>query len=727
MVPYAAPAPDAPTPDAPAPELPPRTLPALVELDRTSLGGTLRGVFGAWRPPAATAAPTHDPERELARALDLTAAGRLDSAVAHAEAATAPPATDDQRLRALALLEDLYAKLGDSDAVTEVIGRQIVATPAAGARAQHWRRRAALYRDVLHREAETYRCLREAHACAPDDADIAYELRAVAMARGEWALTAELLYREIAAASSPRDKGALHLELGMVYDEKLLDPDQARRNYEQALAHDPSIPAARRPLAHLYELAGRHGDAARWYERAADVARPAERAHLLERAALATARAGLRGAASAIPPPTSPTPLVDDDAVGDLSRRLAAAAALGDTATALAIARDINARDARHPAAFRVLDEHAQQAGDLDGLTALYARRADADPGERAHLYYALARITEDAGALEIAAGHYDRALAASPEQPGALDARAGIAMKLGDWVTADALYARLAPAHATLSAEALLLRRAELAELLGRDADALARARAAAALQPPRKDAWAQVARLAEKVGDLATALAAARAQLELLPPGDTAAVTAVRATAAALSQRARRSGRRDRLAGADPRRRSPPRRGARRAGRALRGRRQPGRRRPRPARAPRRRRHHRQEGGAAPTDRRAGPRPGRAPRRRRRVPARLRSRSGPRADPAPSPRRVLARRRPRRAGRGGDRARARRRAHRAGHARGLPGPRRDRHRRLGRAAAGRHDRLAPRPRRAGRARRRPDRAGRPPGRCAPGGSTPP
>jgi Tfp pilus assembly protein PilF len=540
VLPYAA-ASDAPAPPISAADTSSgaRTLPALEVGGRGGLGGTLRGVFGAWRPPAAPPAASHDPERELARALDLTAAGRLDAAIAHAEASTSPPASEDQLLRALALLEDLYAKIGDSDAVTEVIGRQIMATPAAAARAQHWRRRAALYRDVLHREAETYRCLREAHACAPDDADIAYELRAVAMARGEWALTAELLYREIAAASSPRDKGALHLELGLVYDEKLLDPDQARRNYEQALAHDPTIPAARRPLAHLYELAGRHGDAARWYERAAEVARPAEQANLLERAAHAAARAGLRGAASSLPPPTSPIPLVDDDTVADLARRLAAALALGDAATALALARDINGRDPRHPAAFRVLDDRAQHDGDLDGLTALYERRAEADPSERAHLHFALARITEGAGALDVAARNYDRALAIDPEQPGALDARAGLAMRQGDWATADALYARLPPSRATLSAEALLLRRAELAELLGRDADALAKARAAAALQPPRRDAWAQVARLAEKVGDGPTALAAARAQLELIPPGDTAAVTAVRAAAAALCQR--------------------------------------------------------------------------------------------------------------------------------------------------------------------------------------------
>ena len=63
------------------------------------------------------------------------------------------------------------------------------------------------------------------------------------MVRGEWALAASLLYREIAASANPRDRGALHLELALIFEERLDDDGQAQVNFEQALAFDPTIPA----------------------------------------------------------------------------------------------------------------------------------------------------------------------------------------------------------------------------------------------------------------------------------------------------------------------------------------------------------------------------------------------------------------------------------------------------------------------------------------------------
>src|SRR5262249_50648347 len=146
-------------------------------------------------------------------------------------------------------LEALYLEAGDITAASEAIGRQLVLAESPAQRATLWRRRARLYRDALGREGEAYRCLKEAHACAPADPDISYQLRAMAFVRGEWAFAASLLYREIAAATHPRDRGALHLELALIYDEKLDDPAQAQVNYEQALAFDPTIPAAKAPLA----------------------------------------------------------------------------------------------------------------------------------------------------------------------------------------------------------------------------------------------------------------------------------------------------------------------------------------------------------------------------------------------------------------------------------------------------------------------------------------------
>ena len=112
----------------------------------------------------------------------------------------------------------------------------------------------------LHRDGEAYRCLREAFANDPDSGDIAHALRTAAMSRGEWGLTAELLYREIAAAASghgdaSRETAALYNDLGMVFDQKLGDAEQAQRCYEHALTLDPALPAAPKPLARLYELA----------------------------------------------------------------------------------------------------------------------------------------------------------------------------------------------------------------------------------------------------------------------------------------------------------------------------------------------------------------------------------------------------------------------------------------------------------------------------------------
>src|SRR4029077_15627525 len=117
----------------------------------------------------------------------------------------------------------------------EAIGRQLMLIDEPPRRAALWRRRARMYRDALGRDAEAYRCLKEAHACSPADPEVAYQLRTAAMVRGEWPLAASLMYREIAAAANPRDRGALHLELAMIYEERLDDAAQAADNLEPAL------------------------------------------------------------------------------------------------------------------------------------------------------------------------------------------------------------------------------------------------------------------------------------------------------------------------------------------------------------------------------------------------------------------------------------------------------------------------------------------------------------
>ncbi|MGE3547588.1 MAG: hypothetical protein AB7L28_26920, partial [Kofleriaceae bacterium] len=204
---------------------------------------------------------------ELASAIQLSQAGDLQAAIAAAERAA--EIADANDTAALELLEKLYFEANNVTAASEAIGRQLALAVDDAGRSALWRRRAKMYRETLGRDAEAYRCLKEAHAFAPDDAEIAYQLRTAAMVRGEWALAASLIYREIAAISDPRERGALHLELALNYLERLDDEGQAQDNFEQALALDPTIPAVKLPLARRYEHIGRYAEAARFYEEAA--------------------------------------------------------------------------------------------------------------------------------------------------------------------------------------------------------------------------------------------------------------------------------------------------------------------------------------------------------------------------------------------------------------------------------------------------------------------------
>ncbi|MEO8553889.1 MAG: hypothetical protein ABI678_28140, partial [Kofleriaceae bacterium] len=139
---------------------------------------------------------------DLVEARQLAEEENFPAAIVAAERAASAHPEDREPLE---LLERLYMETGDVTAASEAIGRQLVLTEEAQVRSALWRRRAKLYRGALGRDAEAYRCLKEAHACAPADPEIAYQLRTAAMVRGEWALVASLLYREIAASQHPRD------------------------------------------------------------------------------------------------------------------------------------------------------------------------------------------------------------------------------------------------------------------------------------------------------------------------------------------------------------------------------------------------------------------------------------------------------------------------------------------------------------------------------------------
>ena len=344
------------------------------------------------------------------------------------------------------------------------------------------------------------------------------------MVRGEHALAASLLYREIAASRDPRERGALHLELALIYDERIDDQNQARINYEQALAFDPTIPAAKLPLARRYESAGRLADAARLYEAAAAEARPAERAALLD------AAARCRGEHS--PAASDADAARDADAASDnLAVLLDRAEAAGDLDRVHELAGRLWRDKPGHPAAFRALARVLRAGNDLAGLSELTTvRAANAEsPDERATAWLDVARLAEELSQLDQAARAYDHALIEDPGHIGALDARGALAFKLGDFATADLIYRDLGPGESVLGDDELALRRSIIAEQLGRDDEALGHAQLAAKAAPGRRDLWMRVQELATRTGDVAWALDAARRVLDLVPLDDDASQLAV------------------------------------------------------------------------------------------------------------------------------------------------------------------------------------------------------
>jgi Tfp pilus assembly protein PilF len=447
---------------------------------------------------------------ELVEARQLAEDENFPAAIVAAERAAAAHPDDREPLE---LLEQLYAETGDVTAASEAIGRQLVLTPAPSVRSALWRRRAKLYRGALGREGEAYRCLKEAHACAPADPEVAYQLRTAAMVRGEWALVASLLYREIAASQNPRDRGALHLELALIFQERLDDSEQGQVNLEQALAFDPTIPAVRAPLARRYEAIGRRAEAAHLYEEAATSARAADRADLL--AAAARCRANVE---------------LPADEKAALAARLEQAQVAGDLDGAQDLAHQLWRLDPGHAAAFRTLASSHRLSGDLPALTELTTLRAAKTQvaTERAAAWLEVARLAEDLGKYGESARAYDAALIEDPGHTDALDARGALAFKLGDWPTAELIYRDLAPGESMLGEDELALRRSIIAEHLGRDTEALELARTAATAAPGRRDILMRIQELATRLGETALALTAAHAVLDLVPLDDDEALLA-------------------------------------------------------------------------------------------------------------------------------------------------------------------------------------------------------
>tara|TARA_R110002096_G_scaffold350395_2_gene543503 strand:+ start:78844 stop:86601 length:7758 start_codon:yes stop_codon:yes gene_type:complete len=426
---------------------------------------------------------------ELDRALAMESQGRLPEALDLYEAAATTAPGDP---RPFIALRRIYEDRGETERLARVLEQLTTLSSSRHERAGLFYDRAILARDEYHDDMLVYEYLKEAAANAPDDPRYSHALRTIAMARGEWALAAELTYREISASSDAEELGALYLELALIFDEKLLDAPQALANYEQALTLDPSIPAAPRPLARLYELATRYEDAAEMYQKAAELTPdPTERGRLYRHAAMNAEQADL----------------------GELARSLYAR---------IEEEADRSDREAAIAATTRIQVDDDSRSSGLLSVDEMRARLVDAeaDPSERAKLLFQLGQAYQhELQDPNAALRAYEESLRLDPGLMVSIDALADLCYQQRDWARAHHFYQGIQPELSALPPAQVALRQAEIAEALGNEVDAFEAFQWALEFAPNDTQVLAGLCRTASRVGEHAEALLAQQTLVRLIP----------------------------------------------------------------------------------------------------------------------------------------------------------------------------------------------------------------
>lgn len=180
---------------------------------------------------------------------------------------------------ALTRLAKIYEREGDWLRCSEVLERALALGPSGRDAAELYFRMGEV---VRQRDGGTDEAMAQAmgHWQRALEADGGYmpavqAVEAAARESDRWELVADMVARREAAATAPEDKLALVLELSELYGKRLAQPERVIPLLERAAALSPEDPRVEEPLAELYAVAGRHGDAVPMYERLAEAAKKA--------------------------------------------------------------------------------------------------------------------------------------------------------------------------------------------------------------------------------------------------------------------------------------------------------------------------------------------------------------------------------------------------------------------------------------------------------------------
>lgn len=459
---------------------------------------------------------------------------RIEEAVGHFEAALQEDPTD---VDTLGELVHLYTAQGQWERLADCMGRLLTLTADPREKSRLWYRRALVFRDMLDRGGEALRCLREAVQADGDNEEAVAALRDFALERGDWETSLALLARQLEGEHEPSRRARLLEKRADILEPRLGRVDEAVAALEEALSlgGDPP-PSLRQKLARLYVARQDWGRAA---EIEHDLARRAQAetgrvAGLLNAAGLYE-RAERVGDARAIYQSVlesssgrlllGAAERLADLAADDLDRArilshlegrmdafeegddaleanrlcLRLAMEIGRTDRALSHAEAILAEQPADRLAFLHLRHALEAREDWPALEGLLLRRLQhASIEEAPDLLGGLGRLQRDRlGDLDGAADTFDRLLSSHPDDLVALDARADLAFRRGEFSEAGELYARMEGRPSSLDAPTLACRMGRISEAIGRDAEALVHYRQALGARPNDIQALEGVARL--------------------------------------------------------------------------------------------------------------------------------------------------------------------------------------------------------------------------------------
>jgi golgin subfamily B member 1 len=179
---------------------------------------------------------------------------------------------DDHVDAAGAVLEELYRKIGDAEALVTLYERRLMIPGDPDARRAQWAALAEIHETLRDDLAVATRTWARALAEAPDELSLLGPLERLAGVRGAWPELAAILDERLGAMTDPDLEHAYATRLGQIHEEAIGDPAAAVTAYRRALAvagdERPSLAALDRVLLR----AGRHAELTEILVREADAA-----------------------------------------------------------------------------------------------------------------------------------------------------------------------------------------------------------------------------------------------------------------------------------------------------------------------------------------------------------------------------------------------------------------------------------------------------------------------